>query len=80
MRAKLLLPLLLTIAACSNADDGRTAGGVSEDEAKALDEAAQMIEAQRPPALPAASAQPAATPAVQPAAKASPAASPKPAG
>lgn len=73
MRTRLLLPLLLVLASCSNADDGRTAGGVSEDEAKALDEAAEMIEAQRPPAVPETGAQK-----VQPAAQPAPAA--KPAG
>lgn len=39
--------MLLALAACG--DDNRTAGGVSEGEAKALDEAAEMLDQQNPP-------------------------------
>lgn len=39
--------LLLALAACSDAN--RTAGGVSENEAKALDDAAEMLDQQNPP-------------------------------
>lgn len=40
----------LALAACGSSDDGRAPGDVSVSEAKALDEAAEMIEARRPPA------------------------------
>lgn len=39
--------ILLALAACS--DETRTAGGVSEGEAKALDQAAEMLDQQNPP-------------------------------
>jgi hypothetical protein len=61
----LAIPLLL--AACGKADNAPGPGGVTVGEAKALDEAAEMIEGQRlPPA--AITGTPAAAPA-QPAAK-----------
>lgn len=48
--ARLIAPLLiLALAACGQADDPGP-GGVTAGEAKALDEAAEMIEAQRLPA------------------------------
>ncbi|MFO1255510.1 MAG: hypothetical protein U1E37_07550 [Sphingomonadaceae bacterium] len=54
--APILIPLAL--AACS--DPNRTAGGVSEGEAKALDDAAEMLDRQNPPPVqPRASASPA---------------------
>ena len=40
----------LALAACGSADDADAPGDVSVSEAKALDEAAEMIEARRPPA------------------------------
>lgn len=47
----LLLPLaLLALTACSKQDNAPGPGGVSVGEAKALDEAAEMIEGQRLPA------------------------------
>lgn len=45
--AALVLPVVL-LAACG--DDNRTAGGVTEAEADALDEAAGIVEQQRLPA------------------------------
>ena len=63
----MLFPIvLLALAGCSKADNEPGPGGVSMGEARALDEAAEMIEAQRlpdhlikPPAsAPAASAAP----------------------
>jgi uncharacterized lipoprotein len=47
MRTVVPVLMLLALAACG--DDNRTAGGVSEGEAKALDEAAQMLDQQNPP-------------------------------
>lgn len=49
MRTIVPVLMLLALAACGDAN--RTAGGVSEEEAKALDEAAEMLEAQAPPAV-----------------------------
>lgn len=47
----LLLPLaLLALTACSKQDNAPGPGGVSVGEAKALDEAAEMVEGQRLPA------------------------------
>jgi hypothetical protein len=40
----------LALAACGSSDDAGGPGDVSVSEAKALDEAAEMIEAHRPPA------------------------------
>lgn len=40
----------LALAACGSSDDGRAPSDVSVSEAKALDEAAEIIEARRPPA------------------------------
>ena len=47
-RAALLLPLL-ALAGCEKADNAPGPGGVSMGEARALDEAAQMLDARRPP-------------------------------
>ena len=64
---KLLFPLLslALLAACGR--DDATAGGVTPGEARALDEAAEMLEARRLPdeALAPATAAPTATPAAQ---------------
>lgn len=51
----------LALAGCGKADNDAGPGGVSVGEAKALDEAAQMLDAQRLPAE--ATAAPVATPA-----------------
>ena len=48
MRLVSILSLLL-LAACSGGDEGRTAGGVSQAEADALDDAAEMLDGQRLP-------------------------------
>lgn len=60
MRSLVLLPALLVLAACGGADN-REAGGVSPAEAEALDQAAEMLEAERLPveAIPPAPAAPA---------------------
>lgn len=51
-RLSLVLPLvvLLALAGCGKADNEPGPGGVTVGEAKALDEAAQMLEDQRLPA------------------------------
>jgi hypothetical protein len=60
-KAALLTTLAaLALAGCGKAGDEAGRGGVSAREAKALDEAAQMLEARRLPASPAASTQPSA--------------------
>ena len=64
MRLTPILALLL-LTACSSGDEGRTAGGVSQAEADALDDAAQMVDGQRLPSQ--------AAPVAQPLAPASPA-------
>ncbi len=48
---KRLLPLipLFALSACQKPDNARGPGGVTVGEAKALDDAAQMIESQVPP-------------------------------
>jgi hypothetical protein len=53
----------LALTSCGKADNDAGPGGVSVGEAKALDEAAQMLEAQRLPAEAAAAASPAPSPA-----------------
>ena len=69
IRVALLLPVLL-LTACSGANSDRSSapGGVSADEARALDDAAQMIDNQRLPASAVPTAQPSAA-AAQPSAK-----------
>lgn len=49
---KHVMPLiaLTLLAGCGSAPSDRTAGGVTPDEARALDDAAEMIEARRLPA------------------------------
>jgi hypothetical protein len=59
MRKAAILAVLLTLAACGKSDNDPGPGGVTVGEAKALDEAAEMIEARRMP--PEALATPAAT-------------------
>lgn len=48
-RAFAIAPMLLALAACGRSDDTAAPGDVTVSEAKALDEAAEMIEARRPP-------------------------------
>lgn len=43
------LALALALAGCGRSDDTAAPGDVTVSEAKALDEAAEMIEARRPP-------------------------------
>lgn len=75
----LLMPLALAaaLAACSKQDNAPGPGGVSMGEARALDEAAEMVEGQRLPAeampaqpVSASQAAPAANTAAKPAAPA----------
>jgi hypothetical protein len=54
---------LLLLSACGKPDNAQGPGGVTVGEAKALDEAAEMIEARRLPAPPPPAAQPASQPA-----------------
>jgi hypothetical protein len=60
MRRSLTLLAVLALAACGKADNAPGPGGVTVGEARALDEAAEMIEARRmpPEALATASAAP----------------------
>jgi hypothetical protein len=48
-RALAIAPILLGLAACGRSNDTAAPGDVTVSEAKALDEAAEMIEAHRPP-------------------------------
>lgn len=64
LRLPLILPLIVLSAACSRPDNASGAGGVSAGEARALDDAAQMLDDQKLPA--AAIPQPRITPAPQP--------------
>jgi hypothetical protein len=48
-RATAVALAVLTLAACGSSDDAAGPGDVSVSEAKALDEAAEMIEARKPP-------------------------------
>lgn len=48
-RAIVVALTTLVLAACGSSDDAAAPGDVSVSEAKALDEAAEMIEASRPP-------------------------------
>ena len=61
MRTALALAGLLTLAACGKADNDPGPGGVTVGEAKALDEAAEMLEQRRTPAAGAVDPTPAAT-------------------
>ena len=73
----LLMPLALAaaLAACSKQDNAPGPGGVSMGEARALDEAAEMVEGQRLPA----EAMPAQAAPAAPVTKAAPAPSATPA-
>jgi len=77
-RAVLILATLIC-ASCSRPDNASGAGGVSAGEARALDDAAEMVESQQLPAsvIPAPQS---STPAPQPAAKTSATPPTKPAG
>lgn len=44
-----IAPMVLALVACGRSDDTAAPGDVTVSEAKALDEAAEMIEARRPP-------------------------------
>ena len=70
-RILVLLALALLLAACGKSDDDPGPGGVTLGEARALDEAAEMVEGQRLPvdALPNQAALAAAAPAAAAAAK-----------
>lgn len=50
MRRLAIAGAVLALAACEKADNEPGPGGVTMGEARALDEAAAMIEARRPPA------------------------------
>ncbi|MDE2412252.1 MAG: hypothetical protein KGM18_10815 [Sphingomonadales bacterium] len=82
MRAILILPALLALAACEKADNQPGPGGVTVGEAKALDDAAAMIEDQRltRDALPSPTASRAPVKSMTPAAKPAGAATGKPPG
>ena len=60
---RLILIAVLALAACQKADNAPGPGGVTVGEAKALDDAAQMIEDHKPPepAAPTGAPVPAAT-------------------
>jgi hypothetical protein len=60
MRTPILISVLLILAACGGSDS-REAGGVSPAEAEALDQAAEMLEAERLPVEAIPPAQPPAT-------------------
>ncbi len=49
MNKGIVLIASLSLAGCGGEPSDRTAGGVTPDEARALDEAAEMIEARRLP-------------------------------
>jgi hypothetical protein len=66
---RFLLPLcaaLALLSACGKPDNALGPGGVTVGEAKALDEAAEMIEQRRVPVVPAPAAQPAPSPTAEP--------------
>jgi nitrous oxide reductase accessory protein NosL len=48
-RALAIVSMVVAVAACGQSDDTAAPGDVTVSEAKALDEAAEMIEAHRPP-------------------------------
>ena len=50
MRKAFLISLVLLAAACSQPDNAPGPGGVTVGEAKALDEAAAMLDQRQPPA------------------------------
>ena len=66
MRRCAIIAAVLALAACEKADNEPGPGGVTMGEARALDEAAEMLDAKRPPILaptpsPTPSANPSAT-------------------
>lgn len=63
-RALILIAPVLFLSACGKQDNAPGPGGVSVGEARALDEAAEMLEGQRVPVAPATA--PATPPAKQP--------------
>ena len=63
MRIGLALALPLMLLACGKPDNAPGPGGVTVGEAKALDEAAEMVEAKRLPVEAVSGAQPQAAPA-----------------
>ncbi|MFN6934055.1 MAG: hypothetical protein ACK4NZ_02755 [Tsuneonella sp.] len=65
MRTTILLPLVL-LAACGSADDGTAPGDVTESEAKALDEAASMLDERRVSSEVLPEGKPSATPTSEP--------------
>jgi hypothetical protein len=48
-RASIAVLVVVALAACGSSNDAAGPGDVSVSEAKALDEAAEMIEARKPP-------------------------------
>ena len=52
MRPIILIPLLVALAACGSRDNDPGPGGVSVGEARALDDAAKMLDARKLPPLP----------------------------
>ena len=69
MKKGMFLIALLPLAGCGGEPSNRTAGGVTPDEARALDEAAEMVEARqlpvealRPPAAATQASEPASAP------------------
>jgi len=50
VKAFALLPVLVVLAACNKPDTAPGPGGVTMGEARALDEAAAMLDERRPPA------------------------------
>ncbi|MFM5893318.1 MAG: hypothetical protein ACKOQM_02660 [Novosphingobium sp.] len=71
LRRAALASALLLIAACSQPDNASGAGGVSAGEARALDDAAQMVQEQQipPGAMPKPQSPQPAKPAAPPSAK-----------
>jgi len=65
MREAFLILALLTLGACSKSETAPGPGGVTMGEARALDEAAAMLDERRPPAEALEPSQPQATQAAQ---------------
>ena len=62
MRAPFVLLLTLALAACGKPDNAPGPGGVTVGEARALDDAAEMIESENPPRVSTATVAASATP------------------
>lgn len=73
MKNACLLLAILALGACAKADNEPGPGGVTMGEARALDDAAQMLDARRPPAELYAPARDAVAPAGQASGAAAPA-------